>query len=87
MNQLTFFDGRTFSPVEDGERLAGQLERVRRYMSDGAWHTIAEVAAAVGGSEAGVSARIRDLRKPRFGAHKILHERLNRGLWQYRMAE
>lgn len=83
--QSSFFDGRTFSPAEDGERLTTQLERVRERMADGRWWTIAELTAAVGGSEAGVSARIRDLKKARFGAFNIERERVEGGLWRYRM--
>lgn len=80
------FDGRTFSPTLDGARLAGQLQRVREIMRDGRWHTLRCLAAQTGGSEAGVSARIRDLRKPRFGAHAIERRRVaDSGLYEYRM--
>lgn len=71
------FDGATFSPILDGKRLTTQFDRVRALMLDGGWRTLQEVAAIAGGSEAGVSARIRDLRKPRFGA--LVVERRRRG--------
>lgn len=51
-----------------------QLARVRRVLADGQWHTLAEIAARLGivsGNTTGVSARIRDLRKPQHGAHVI----------------
>lgn len=79
------FDGATFEPAADGARLAGQLERVLALMRDGEWRTLAEIAAAVGGSEAGVSARLRDLRKPRFGRFWVDRDRRSGGLFVYRV--
>jgi len=38
-----------------------------------------------GGSEASVSARLRDLRKAKFGAHTIERQRVSAGLFRYRM--
>jgi hypothetical protein len=77
------FDGSTFEPERDEERLSSMLLRVQAIMSDGHWHTLAELAARTGGSEAAVSARLRDLRKPRFGGHKIIRRHVRRGLWEY----
>ena len=37
-------------------------------------------------AKAGVSARIRDLKKERFGAYVIEKQRVSGGLWRYRMA-
>lgn len=80
------FDGATFDPTLDGVRLTGQLERVRDLMADGAWRTLAEIAAKVEGSEPGVSARLRDLRKPRFGGLAVERKRTDRaGVWVYRV--
>lgn len=81
------FDGATYDAARDGERLAGQLRRVQALMADGQWRTLAQIAQAVGGSEAGVSARLRDLRKPRFGGHVIEREYVRDGQWMYRMKE
>ncbi len=39
------FDGATFDPDLDAERLGTQLVRVRAVMADGNWHTLAELAA------------------------------------------
>lgn len=80
------FDGPTFDQEQDGGRLSGQLERVRLLMADGAWRTLAEIAEAVGGSEAGVSARLRDLRKQRFGGRTVERKRIDGGLWAYAVA-
>ena len=79
------FDGATIEPAQDTARLAGQLERVKALMLDGRWRTLAQIAAAVEGSEAGVSARLRDLRKPRFGGYQVDRDRLAGGLFTYRV--
>ncbi len=72
----------TLAP-EDLPRLAGQLERVARFMSDEQWHTLPELSAACGASEASVSARLRDLRKRGFVVER---QRLTRGgLFGYRV--
>lgn len=54
-------------------------------MSDGAWHTLSELADKCQGSEAGISARLRDLRKAKFGGYTVTAKRLGKGLWAYRM--
>jgi hypothetical protein len=91
MTQPTLFDGPTYDPALDEARLSRQLGRVWNALNEGGWWTLEELANVCGGSEAGVSARIRDLRKPRFGGYKI--ERLRGrdrkhpqgGLFFYRM--
>lgn len=83
--QQSYFDGRTFSPVDDGQRLTRQLDLVKRCLMDGSWWTLTALAAVSGGSEAGVSARIRDLKKPRFGGYVIEKQRVSGGLWRYRI--
>lgn len=79
------FSGSTFDPVLDGPRLTTQFERVFNVMLDGQWHTLADLAEASGGSEAGVSARLRDFRKERFGGHTVERQRGASGLWFYRL--
>jgi hypothetical protein len=89
---VTDFDGETYVPERDDdpgsdrERLARQLDCVRREMSDHNWHTLDELAAACHGSEAGVSARIRDLRKPKHGSHVVERRYAGGGLHEYRLA-
>jgi hypothetical protein len=79
------FDGETYEPERDRERLGAQLLAVRYLMLDHEWHTLADLARYAGGSEASVSARLRDLRKRRFGGYVIEREYVSRGLWRYRM--
>lgn len=81
------FGGKTFDKAKDGERLSGQLKRVYDVMSDGRWHSLRRIATlAKPCSEASASARIRDLRKKKFGAFTIEAQRANEaGLWVYRL--
>ncbi len=92
------FDGETCIPSLDYQRLDTQLARVFQFLhslaradrrtSNPTWTTLATLASASRGSESAVSARIRDLRKPKFGGYTIHKRRKgdpNRGLWEYRM--
>ena len=80
------FDGHTFDPTVDAERLTVQLGRVRTLMQDGAWRTLAEISRLVESPEASVSARLRDLRKERFGGWLVERRRRQdgKGLHEYR---
>lgn len=82
----TLFDGPDVTTA-DAVRLEGQLGRVFDYMKDGIWRSLDNIATHVQGSEAGVSARLRDLRKPRFGAHTVERSRFGpaSGIWYYRL--
>src|SRR4029077_9710255 len=64
-----YVDGATYEPEFDEERLRGQWRRVFWAMRDGGWRTLAEVSRVTGDPEASISARLRDFRKARFGAH------------------
>jgi len=83
------FDGITYSPKLDYQRLSGQLKRVFGVVSKGGWYTLAEIASQTGDrSEAAVSARLRDLRKTKFGGFQIERRRRGdgkSGLWEYRL--
>lgn len=81
------FDGTTYVHARDHGRLSAQLNQVRQVLSDRQWHMLAEIVLRVRGSEAGVSARIRDLRKTKFGGHLIERRHISHGVWQYRMAD
>jgi hypothetical protein len=81
------FDGPTYEPTLDEARLTGQLERVWGVMRDGRWHTLAELVERCGGTTASVSARLRDLRKPRFGSHAVGLRRTHQpGVWEYKVS-
>lgn len=86
------FDGSTIE-ANDVPRLTGQLMRVHSVMIPGRWHTLGELAArtfqvyGVIDSEAGISARLRDLRKPRWGSHQVHRRRREGALWEYQLEE
>ena len=79
------FHGETFDPALDGPRLTSQLEAVRALMIDGLWRSLPYIASVVHGSEAGVSARLRDLRKPQHGRYQVERRRMFGGLFEYRV--
>ena len=79
------FDGATYEPRRDFVRLNGQLLRVKNLMADGRWRTLPEIRNHVGGSEAAISARLRDLRKERYGLHTVERKSLGDGLHSYRL--
>ena len=92
LQQLDFskiiFDGITYEPDFDAERLRGEMARVYRVMRDGGWHTLAEISARTFDPEPGISARLRDLRKRRFGGHTVNRRRRGdpkRGLFEYQL--
>jgi hypothetical protein len=81
------FDGRTYSPERDYDRLNGQLKRVFDFMRDRAWHTIPQIAEAAGGSPQAVSARLRDLRKAKYGNHTVERKYVADGVFEYRLTQ
>ncbi len=78
------FDGETVSD-EDTPRLSKQLDRVRALMSDQAWRTPEEMEQATGYRWASINARLRDLRKVRFGSRTVERKGMGKGLFQYRL--
>lgn len=87
IEQQLAFGGVTYDAEQDYARLKSQLERVLALCKDGQWRTLGLIAAAVKGSEASVSARLRDLRKWRHGGYIVERKRLRSmgGLYAYRV--
>jgi hypothetical protein len=87
MDEETYFDGFTYEAWRDFSRLAKQFDRVWALMSDARWRTLAEIRLATGNidTEAAISARLRDFRKPRFGAHTVNRRDHGAGLFAYRL--
>lgn len=79
------FDGATYEPDLDRDRLGRQLSRVLGLMGDGRWRSLADITRATGAPPASVSARLRDLRKPKFGSYQVERQRLKGGLFLYRV--
>jgi hypothetical protein len=78
------FDGTTYEPARDRDRLFAQLADVKAFMADGQWHTLGEIAAATGHPQASVSARLRDLRRLKHGGYDVQKRHIKNGLWEYR---
>ena len=78
------FDGETYDRERDHARLATILRHVQDLMSDGKWRSLWEISQRVQAPEASVSARLRDLRKRKFGGHTVERRHIGRGLWEYR---
>jgi hypothetical protein len=85
------FDGVTYERDLDHTRLSSQLADVKRLMlADNDWHTLPWIVETLGYPEASVpaiSARLRDLRKRKFGAYQVDSRRKAGadGLWEYRV--
>ena len=86
--QPTLFDGASYDPALDEDRLANALGRVYEALTNGGWWTLAQLAQVGRCSETGAAARVRDLRKYRFGSHVIERRRIGlpkSGLHAYRL--
>jgi hypothetical protein len=81
------FDGSTYDPDQDFIRLNTQLRDVRDLMRDGTWRSLNTIAHATGYPEASVSARLRDLRKVKFGGYSVIRRRAQEGTgtFEYRV--
>lgn len=85
------FDGATFDPARDGKRLTRQLDMVKQILRDKKPRTLDEIREeiwlhyGVRTTETGISARLRDLRKPKFGAAEVKSGRRTGGVWEYWM--
>lgn len=86
---LPDFDGGTYDRQLDHDRLGTQLERVYDVLvrhRDRGHITLRNLARAAGAPEASVSARIRDLRKSKFGGYNVDARRRDEGgTWEYRL--
>ena len=90
MTQLGFrlpdHDGATYDRALDKKRLNAQTRRVYDLMRDGEWRTLRALSARTGDPEASVSARLRDLRKAKFGGFTVDRRRAaDGGTFEYRL--
>jgi len=84
------FDGQTFDAKQDGSRLASQFIATRELMLDHEWRNLAQIVLAlrkqgIHVTESSISARIRDLRKAKFGGYSVERRRVIGGLFEYRI--
>lgn len=85
---MSHFNGPAYDPKYDQVRLKKQIGRVFICMRDNKWRTLDEIHKITKDPHASISAQLRHLRKPRFGAHTI--EKRSRGdrengLWEYKL--
>lgn len=78
-------DGETFHAPRDRKRLNAQCQSIYNLMADGRWRTLTQISAATCHPEASCSARLRDLRKNRFGGYTVERRYIERGLYSYRL--
>lgn len=85
------FDGETYEPSTDKARLTGQLKAVYNVMSDGEWRSLIQISQLAGMKlnkyvpDSSASARLRDLRKDKFGGYEIERKSMGNGIFHYRM--
>jgi hypothetical protein len=79
------FDGDTYKHERDGERLSPQYHRVFNLMRDGRWRSLETIWSMTGDFPSSVSARLRDMRKERFGGHTVERRYVANGEWEYRL--
>lgn len=89
---IPLFDGNTYEEEHDRARLQTQLQAVRSVMLQGGWFTISEIKSLIGGTATpqSISARLRDLRKQRFGGFEVQRRRRgskDAGLFEYRLSD
>ena len=68
-----------------------QFEAVKSEMLGGSWVTLYQLQEAldkngVQASTPAISARVRDLRKQKFGGYNVERRHVGGGLWEYRIA-
>lgn len=85
MKDAALFGGATFVPARDAGRLTAQIHRVMALMEDQEWRTLAGISAITGYPTPSVSARLRDLRKPRYGRFVVERKYVAHGLFEYRV--
>lgn len=79
------FKGPEYLPPRDYDRLKSQLEKVFDLMIDGQWRTLPRIAEATDSPPASVSAQLRHLRKPKYGAYIVERRHIAHGLFEYRV--
>ncbi len=100
--EFDYFDGSTYEPKFDATRLRGEMARVYQCLAGfltheegkgwvrlpGQWRTLREISDLTGDPEASISARLRDLRKAKFGAHTVNRRRRGdptKGVFEYQL--
>lgn len=64
---------------------APAIDRVFHLMCDSKWHTLNDISKTLQLQPTGVSARLRDLRKPQFGGFVVLRKYTGNHVYKYRL--
>lgn len=91
---MPLFDGETYDANADKDRLGKNLQAVLGIMADGRWRTLDEILKVlcddyeIRSTTASASARLRDLRKAKYGSFLVDRRRRGQaraGLFEYRV--
>jgi hypothetical protein len=84
---LPLFEYHRREPVHGSQRAA-----IRELMSDGQWRTVDQIDSllrvrfGISAIPTGIQARLRELRNPKHGAHRVDSEPTDReGIWRFRL--
>ena len=78
-------DGETYDAMRDRKRLDKQMARIFELMKDGVWRRKEQIVMVTGDDWASAGARLRDLRKPKFGGYQVDRRALGNGAFEYRL--
>jgi len=78
-------DGDTYEAMRDRKRLDKQMARIFTLMQDGIWRTKDSITMVTGDDWASAGARLRDLRKSKFGGHTVDRRSIGDGAFEYRL--
>lgn len=79
IKERALFDGKTFDKRLDQDRLSKQMRAVIELMSDGKPRSLESIAFNCDIPQQSASARLRDLRKDRYGNQEIKRTRISAG--------
>lgn len=86
VQETPHFSGQTYDHERDHKRLSAQYWQVFGLMADGKWRTLEAISRELDGAPTpSISARLRDMRKKRFGSHTVERHYVDRGLYAYRL--
>ena len=79
------FDGETYDPDRDRERLESQMRVVKSFMleHEGQFFSSKYLERELCFNWASISARLRDLRKRKFGSYCVMRKYIDQGLFAY----
>lgn len=78
-------DGDTYEAMRDRKRLDKQMVRVFELMKDGVWRRKEQIVMVTGDDWASSGARLRDLRKAKFGGYRVDRRPIGNGAFEYRL--